>query len=575
MSKLLKYCFGLAVAVCLLVPHALMAEEGVKGNLVDVHWLQQNLKNPDVVILDASPAETYVASHIPGALNVSIYDLFAYGFGGISPAETERVFQSLGISVGKKIVVYDGGGTNLATRLFFDLDYHGFPAKNLFVLDGGMFKWQKEGLPVTKEATPAPIKGSFKIGKLNEDVRVGLPEVLTGSGDQKNYALVEALDANWHYGRIAPFNRAGHIPYSVLAPGEDFYNEDKTFKSPDEISRMLKYLGVTPEQQIYTYCGGGVAASVPFFAAKFISNYPHVKLYPESELGWLSDSRELPMWTFDAPFLMRESTWLQFWSSRMIRTFLAPPISVVDLRSTEEFNQGHVPYALSISPDVFGNNIGSLGKLAEILGPAGVNVSNETVVVSGAGLTKESALVYVMLERLGQKKVSIFTDSMEKWTKLGYVLSKDATVVGVAKAPHDGSIPPSIYPANYRPDVMFNGASNGQNIYPKVFIASGKNVPSKSLGGKVVHVAYTDLLNADGTPKPAKDIWSVLAKAGVSRYAELVCFSDDPGEAAVNYFILKLMGFPDVRVLIGDDLAKLCMLDPLTDGRAGAFADLN
>src|ERR1019366_7548529 len=107
--------------------------------------------------------------------------------------------------------------------------------------------------------------------------------------------------------------------------------------------------GVTPEQQVYTYCGGGVAASVPFFAAKFILNYPHVKLYPESELGWLSDPRQLPYWTFDAPFLMRETGWLQFWSSRMIRTFLSPPITVVDLRSADAFNQGHMPYALNIS----------------------------------------------------------------------------------------------------------------------------------------------------------------------------------------------------------------------------------
>ena len=39
----------------------------------------------------------------------------------------------------------------------------------------------------------------------------------------------------------------------------DFYNADKTFKSSDEIRRMLNYLGVKPEQQICTYCGGGGA----------------------------------------------------------------------------------------------------------------------------------------------------------------------------------------------------------------------------------------------------------------------------------------------------------------------------
>jgi 3-mercaptopyruvate sulfurtransferase SseA len=550
MLKILRYCFFLAVAGCLLLAHPLMAEEGIKGNLVNVKWLEKNLKNPDVVILDASPADSYAAQHIPGALNVNIYDLFAYGFGGMSNAQTEQVFQSWGISSGKKIVMYDSGGTNLATRLFFDLDYHGFPAKNLFVLDGGLFKWQKEGLPVTKDPTPAPKKGSFKIGKLNEDVRVELPEFLTGSGDPANSALVEALDANWHFGRIAPFNKAGHIPNGILVPGGDFYNPDKTFKSPEEISRMLGYLGIRSDQQIYTYCGGGVAASVPFFAAKFILNYPRVKLYPESELGWLSDQRELPYWTFDAPFLMRETGWLQFWNSRMIRSFLAPPISVVDLRSADAFNQGHVPFALNIPADVFRSNVANPAKLAEILGPAGVNASDEAVVISGAGITKDSALAFVMLEKLGQKKVSVFMDSMDKWQKLGFAVSKDATIVGPHKAPHDGSILPTIYPENFRKDVMIASPMSTQGVYPKVFIASGKDVPAKAQDGKVVHLLYTDLLNTDGTPKAAKDIWSILDKAGVPRYAELVCFSDDPGEAAVNYFILKLMGYPDIKVLM-------------------------
>ena len=51
-------------------------------------------------------------------------------------------------------------------------------------------------------------------------------------------------------------------------------------------------------------------------------------------------------------------------------------------------------------------------------------------------------------------------------------------------------------------------------------------------------------------PKAAKDIWNILTKAGVPRYAELVFFSDDPGEAAANYFVLKLMGYPDIKVLV-------------------------
>jgi len=551
MSKALNYCLVLAVAACLLLadPFVAKAEEGIRGNLVDVNWLQKNLKNPDVVILDVSP-ETYAANHIPGAISANIYDLFAYGFGGISDAKVEQVFQSWGISSGKKIVMYDAGGQIEATRLFFDLDYHGVPEQNLFILDGGLFKWQKDGLPLTKDATPLPKNGSFKITKLHEDVRGGLPEVLAASGDPANNALVEGLDPMWHFGTIAPFDRPGHIPNGILAQSADFYNPDKTFKSPEEIKKMLTYLGIRPEQQLYTYCGGGVAATVPFFAAKFIADYPKVKVFPESELGWLSDERQLPYWTFDAPFLMRETGWLQFWSGQMIRMYLGAPVSIVDVRPATAFNQGHVPFALNIPGDVFRNNVANPAKLAEILGPAGVNASDEAVVISGAGITKDSALAFVMLEKLGQKKVSVFTDSMDKWAQLKYPVTKDATVVGPKKGPHDASIPPTTYPESFRKDVVITDPKSTQGAYPKVYIASGKDMPAKSQDGKVVHVPYSDLLNPDGTPKAAKDIWNVLAKAGVPRYAELVCVSDDPGEAAVNYFILKLMGFPDIKVLV-------------------------
>jgi hypothetical protein len=39
-------------------------------------------------------------------------------------------------------------------------------------------------------------------------------------------------------------------------------------------------------------------------------------------------------------------------------------------------------------------------------------------------------------------------------------------------------------------------------------------------------------------------------KAGVPRYAKIISFSHDAGEAAANYFALKLMSYPDVKVLV-------------------------
>ena len=547
MLKVRSYCFVFAVAGSLLPAQSLVAAQGIKGNLVNVNWLEKNLKSADVLILDASPAQIYGAKHIPGAVSV---DLFTYGLPDTPVADMEKRFQSWGVSSGKTIVMYDQGGTMAATRVLFSLLYYGFPAKDLLILDGGLSKWEEQKLPVTKDSTPAPKQGSFRIQKLNEDVKVNLPEFLTASGDPVHNVLLEALGADWHFGQVLAFSRAGHIPNGILLPSADFYNPDKTFKSAEEIERMLTYLGIRPEQQIYTYCGGGVAASVPFFALKFMLNYPRVKLFTDSELGWLSDERELPYWTYDAPSLMRETNWLQFSASQMIRSVGLTHVSIVDVRPADVFNQGHVPFALNIPADVFRANVANPGKLAEILGPAGVNASHEAVVISGAGLTKDSALAFMMLEKLGQRKVSVFMDSMDKWAQRGFTVTKGATVVGPKKAPQDVSIPPTTYPGNARKDVVIADPKSTQGVYPKVFVASGKNVPTKAQDGKVVHVPYTDLLNADGTPKAAKDIWNILAKAGVPRYAELVCFSDDPGEAAANYFILKLMGYPDIEVLV-------------------------
>ena len=547
MLKGVLHCFLLAVAGCLLLAQPAMAADGIEGNLVTVKWLEKNLKNPDVLILDTSPAQAYATQHIPGAVSV---DLFAYGIQELPVAGTEQLYQSWGISSGKKIVMYDQGGGMMATKLLHTLYYHGFPAKDLLILDGGLSKWQHEGLPATKDVTPAPEKGTFKIEKINEGARVWLPEFLTASGDPGSNALVEALGPDWHFGQVAAFDRAGHIPNGIMLPSADFYNPDKTFKSAEEIRKMLAYLGIRPEQQIYTYCGGGVAASVPFFALKFILKYPKVKLYKESEMGWLSDERELPYWTYDAPFLMRQTNWLKTWGGQMLRMYGGAQISVVDIRPVDAFNQGHAAFALNIPAEVFKSNIANPDRLAAILGPAGVNASHEAVVISGAGLTRESALAFVLLEKLGQKKVSVFMDSVDKWAQLGLVVKKDATLVGPKKGPNDLSIPPTTYPGNLRKDVIISDSKSTRGVYPRVLIASGRDVPAKAQDGKVVHVPYTDLLNADGTPKAAKEIWNILTRAGVPRYAELVCFSDDPGEAAVNYFILKLMGYPDIKVLL-------------------------
>jgi thiosulfate/3-mercaptopyruvate sulfurtransferase len=529
-----------AVAVTLFMQAALA------GALVDTKWLAANRESPDVLILDASPM--HAKGHIPGAVPVNLFAVATFGVRDVTLAQVEQTYQKLGVDPGKRIVIYDEGGSWFAPRLFFSLSYYGFPVERLAILDGGLAKWQADGLPVTKDATSKPVPGSFHVTKANDEQRTRIPDLVAASGDRDQKVLIDALGPEYHYGATQFFNKAGHIPHSALLPAEDFYNADKTFKSPDDIRRMAAFMAIRPEQEISTYCGGGGAASVPYFALKHLAGYSKVKLSIESEMGWLQDDRDLPLWTYAAPAMMRDTEWLQSWGGRMMRMYGVSRLSVVDVRTPEAYAQGHVPFALSVPAETFRRTKDSRA-LGEVLGKSGVDASHEAIIVSGGGITKDAALAYVALEKAGQKKVSILMDALDspdtldKMARVGFGMTKEATIVGAPAKPTDMAVAPVAYAVNLRDGA---GASA---IYPKVYIASGAVMPTRSVDGKVIHVPYTDLLNADGTPKAAKDIWAVLSKAGVPRYAELVTFSDDPGEAAVTYYILRLMGYPDIKVL--------------------------
>ena len=276
MLKGFKYAFFLALAGCLLWIQPLAAADGLGGNLVSVDWLEKNLKKPNVLVLDASPTQSYLAKHVPGAVSVSFTaeqgtsqgvnlsygggtDYFTdrenqpYPLQEMPVKEMSKVFQTWGVSADKKIVIYDQGVGMLATRLFFSLYYHGFPTRNLFILNGGLPKWQEKGMPVSKDVTPLPKKGTFKVSKRVESIKVSLPEFIAASADPVHNVLLEGLNPNWHFGETLSYSRRGHIPYAIMLPSVDFFNADKTFKSPAEIKKMLAYMGIRPEQQILTH----------------------------------------------------------------------------------------------------------------------------------------------------------------------------------------------------------------------------------------------------------------------------------------------------------------------------------
>jgi thiosulfate/3-mercaptopyruvate sulfurtransferase len=512
--------FAFLVAAMLLLAPAVAAGP---ATLVDAAWLRASLGRPELLLLDASMTPVHRKGHIPGAVSA---DLFAAGPRELPDAAMQTRMQSWGLSEDRLVVLYDGGASFEATRLHFELLHRGFPAARLRILDGGLAKWQAEGGAVTADATPAPPPGAFRITQRREDIRVRLEEFLAASGDPANHALVEALDADWHYGAAPFFDRPGHVPHAIMLPPEDFFGPDKTFKKPDEIARMLAHLGIRREQQVLTHCGGGWAASVPFFALRELLGWPRVRLFQESQLGWLRDPRQLPMWTYDAPQLVRDIAWVKTWAGRRFRGFGIAEASVIDLRPPEAFRQGHVPFAVNLPAATFRQHAGDPAALAAVLGAAGLNPAHELVLMAEGGLTPDMALAFAALERLGAQRVSVLLDGPDRWAEQGQEIVRDAT-----PAPRATSFP-------VRP------AAAPRALYPALAVHFGSQPPA----GGGAHVPYAALLQPDGRPLPAKDLWKAFEKAGVARYASLVARADESGEAAVGYLLLRLMGFPDVSL---------------------------
>jgi 3-mercaptopyruvate sulfurtransferase SseA len=233
----------------------------------------------------------------------------------------------------------------------------------------------------------------------------------------------------------------------------------------------------------------------------------------------------------------------------MLKAFGLSRVSIVDVRPADVFKLGHVPLAVNVPAEVFKSHRHSPEKLAALLGEAGVDRSYEAVVVSEGGLNEDSALAFLMLETLGQQKVSVFMDSIERWAELGLEVARPAVTAGPGRVPEKPSAQAMPYAANLRGDRLVADAKSTGSLYPRVYVASGQQLPATTPEGRVLHLPYAQFLNADGAPKPAKDIWNTLAKAGVPRYAEVVLVADSLGEAALNYVIFRLMGFPDVKVM--------------------------
>ena len=85
--------------------------------------------------------------------------------------------------------------------------------------------------------------------------------------------------------------REGHIPGAFNMPNSCAFNEDKTFKTKEELTAIVEAAaGKDRSAAIVTYCDMGQCCPIWSYLMKQVLGYPNVKLYVGSMQEWTQDT---------------------------------------------------------------------------------------------------------------------------------------------------------------------------------------------------------------------------------------------------------------------------------------------
>ena len=134
-SFLLKILFATLVFIS-----TLNAQKTEIPAIVTLDWLEKNIENPNLSIIDLRPKDAYDKSHIRNAVNVpGLKNLFDDKFFMPKLDFLKELFSKSGINSESLVLAYDNGEFIWAARLYWILETMGH--KNVGILKGGFNKF--------------------------------------------------------------------------------------------------------------------------------------------------------------------------------------------------------------------------------------------------------------------------------------------------------------------------------------------------------------------------------------------------------------------------------------------------
>ncbi|HYC87524.1 MAG TPA: rhodanese-like domain-containing protein [Chryseosolibacter sp.] len=264
-----------------------------KPVLISAQWLNEHLKDPNVVVLQVNFLRLdYEREHIPNAGFLWPEWLAPNSpegsFNAPDPAKATQFLQGLGVNKDSHVILcHTRTDVSVAARLFLTLEHLGLQGQVSF-LNGGLEAWKKEGFPVSKEL-PRTTKGNFiaRPGNLLVDKTYVLKTLQSDKG-----LVVDARMKRFYDGEPTGNPRDGHISGAKNIPyTELFDSQTGAFKPLDSLQRHFVPVA-KPEQELVTYCFIGQTASVVYMAGRMLGY--NMKLYDGSIQEW-SRIDALPM----------------------------------------------------------------------------------------------------------------------------------------------------------------------------------------------------------------------------------------------------------------------------------------
>ncbi|MET4781423.1 rhodanese-like domain-containing protein [Glaciihabitans sp. UYNi722] len=205
----------------------------------------------------------WLDGHIPGSQFVDVSRQFsdraaALRYTHPEPQAIADELAAIGVGQRDRVVVYDSTGGLFAARLWYLLSWIGVEVR---VLDGGFGAWVAAGHPVASGtvAASAPVAPwqAFAV----REAWVTKHELVARSETDAR-PLVCGLPAGSFTGTDpSRYSRRGRIPGSVNVSSRDLFAADGTVRGENELREAYLTQGVSGDEEVLLYCGGGISAS--------------------------------------------------------------------------------------------------------------------------------------------------------------------------------------------------------------------------------------------------------------------------------------------------------------------------